>query len=121
VASHQNLPIYSPQRNCFSIALGVSRPLSAARAHLCCMDTATSHQPGIEAAAEDGLGPVFTTSQLAAHLGVSVQTLYDLRNQGRGPRGFRVGREMRFRLCEVHAWLQRMEEADADRHPGDDR
>lgn len=121
MAGHQKLPIYSARGSCLSGALGSSRPLSAARAHLFVMDTVTRHQPGIEASAGDGLGPVFTTSQLAAHLGVSVQTLYDLRNQGRGPRGFRVGRELRFRLCEVHAWLERMEEADADRHPADDR
>jgi predicted DNA-binding transcriptional regulator AlpA len=31
-------------------------------------------------------------SELAAGLGVSVQTIDDLRSQGRGPRGSRVGR-----------------------------
>ena len=46
-----------------------------------------------------------------------MQTLYDLRSQGRGPRGFRVGRELRFRVGEVEAWLCRLEEADAERHP----
>ena len=121
MASHQKLPIYSPRRVCLSAGLGASRAPSAAHVHLGVMDTVTHRQPDTEASAEDGLGPIFTTSQLAAHLGVSVQTLYDLRNQGRGPRGFRVGRELRFRLCEVHAWLERMEEADADRHPADDR
>ena len=50
-------------------------------------------------------------------LSVSVQTLYDLRSQGRGPRGFRLGRELRFRVSEVDAWLARLEEADARRHP----
>ena len=48
-------------------------------------------------------------SQLAAQLGVSVQTLYDLRSQGRRPRGFRVGRELRFRVSEIAAWLNQME------------
>lgn len=43
---------------------------------------------------ETGFGPVVTLSQLAAQLGVTVQALYDLRSQGRGPRGFRVGREL---------------------------
>ena len=62
-------------------------------------------------------GPSCTLSELAAHLGVSVQTLYDLRSQGRGPRGFRVGRELRFRVSEVDAWLAQMEDADAERHP----
>jgi excisionase family DNA binding protein len=56
-------------------------------------------------------------SQLASQLGVSVQTLYDLRSQGRGPRGFRVGRELRFRVSEVDSWLAQMEADDAERHP----
>jgi len=60
-------------------------------------------------------------SQLARQLGVSVQTLYDLRGQGRGPVGFRVGRELRFRVSEVEAWLLRLEKADAERHPEDRR
>jgi excisionase family DNA binding protein len=63
------------------------------------------------------LDTVLSLSELAARLRVSVQTLYDLRSQGRGPRGFRVGRELRFRASEIDAWLARMEEADAARHP----
>ena len=63
------------------------------------------------------LDTVLSLSELAAHCGVTVQTIYDLRSQGRGPRGFRVGRELRFRVSEIDAWLSRMEEADAARHP----
>jgi excisionase family DNA binding protein len=92
-----------------SARLGRSRPGAAGLAHLVCMKT-TTHP-------ETGLGPVLTLSQLAAQLGVSVQTLYDLRSQGRGPRGFRVGRELRFRVSEVDAWLAQMEADDAERHP----
>jgi predicted DNA-binding transcriptional regulator AlpA len=44
---------------------------------------------------------VLSLSELCAHLGVSVQTMYDLRSQGRGPRGFRVGRELRFRISDL--------------------
>ncbi|HET9501712.1 MAG TPA: helix-turn-helix domain-containing protein [Marmoricola sp.] len=66
---------------------------------------------------ETRLGPVLTLSQLATQLGVTAQTLYDLRSQGRGPRGFRVGRELRFRVSEVDAWLAQMEADDAERHP----
>jgi predicted DNA-binding transcriptional regulator AlpA len=46
-----------------------------------------------------------------------VQSLYDLRSQGRGPTGFRVGRQLRFRRSEVSAWLERMEAEDLERHP----
>ena len=57
-------------------------------------------------------------SELANRLhGLSVQTIYDLRSRGRGPRGFRVGRELRFRLSEVDAWLCRLGAADYERHP----
>jgi excisionase family DNA binding protein len=65
----------------------------------------------------DTLDAVLSLSELAARLRVSVQTIYDLRSQGRGPRGFRVGRELRFRTSEIDAWLARMEQADAARHP----
>ena len=55
---------------------------------------------------------VLTTSQLAAHLGVPSQTIHDLRHAGRGPRGFRVGRELRYRVSEVEQWLARLEDQD---------
>ena len=61
------------------------------------------------------LDPVLTLSQLATQLGVSVQTLYDLRCQGRGPRGFRVGRELRFRVSEIDAWIR--QNAETKYHP----
>jgi excisionase family DNA binding protein len=92
-----------------SARLGRSRPGAAGLAHLVCMKTTTL--------SETGLDSVVTLSQLAAQLGVRVQTLYDLRSQGRGPRGFRVGRELRFRVSEVDAWLEQLESDDAERHP----
>lgn len=65
------------------------------------------------------LGQVVTLSELCAHLHVPIQTLYDLRSQGRGPRGFRVGRELRFRAGEIEAWLASLEAEDARRHRPD--
>ena len=91
--------------------IGSSRPGSVGLAHLAVMDTHISTHDAIE--------PVLSLTELAAHLTVSAQTLYDLRSKGRGPRGFRVGRELRFRRSEVDAWLARMETSDAQRHdPG---
>lgn len=55
--------------------------------------------------------------ELASELHVTRQTLYDLRSQGRGPRGFRIGRCLRFRRSEIEAWLERLEREDAERHP----
>ena len=110
MATQQKLSRKSVRRPTPSARLGRSRPAAAGLAHLVCMKTTT--HPEITA-----LGPVLTLSQLAAQLGVSVQTLYDLRSQGRGPRGFRVGRELRFRVSEVDAWLAQLEADDAERHP----
>ena len=78
-----------------STALGLSR---TGASHLVCMET-TTHP-------KTTLGSVLTMSELASALGVTLQTLYDLRSQGRGPRGFRVGRELRFRVREGEAWLE---------------
>jgi excisionase family DNA binding protein len=59
---------------------------------------------------------VLSLSELCAQLQVSAQTIYDLRSQGRGPRGFRVGRELRFRISEIDDWLRRLESEDDRRH-----
>lgn len=98
-------------------ALAAARRRSGSLAHLCGMNTSlqsTDQSQHLFSAA------VLTISELAAYLGVPVQTLYDLRHHGRGPRGFRVGRELRFRITEIEAWLAAMEEADAVRHHAGD-
>jgi predicted DNA-binding transcriptional regulator AlpA len=109
VATQQKLSTKSVDWPASSARLGRSRHGAAGLAHLVCMKTSTH--------AATGLDPVVTLSQLASQLDVSVQTLYDLRSQGRGPRGFRVGRELRFRVREVDVWLAQMEADDAERHP----
>jgi predicted DNA-binding transcriptional regulator AlpA len=48
---------------------------------------------------------------------VSARTIYDLRNQGQGPRDFRVGRELCFRVSEIDVWLTRLESEDDRRNP----
>jgi predicted DNA-binding transcriptional regulator AlpA len=57
-----------------------------------------------------GLEPLVSTSQLAVYLGVAPQAIYDLRTAGRGPRAVKVGRELRYRISEVEAWLSSLEE-----------
>jgi excisionase family DNA binding protein len=59
-----------------------------------------------------GLEPVLTTSELAEYLGVHVQAIYDLRTDGRGPAGMRVGREIRYRVSDVIRWLDGIHEPD---------
>lgn len=86
------------------VRLVVPRGRSGLLAHLSGMSETSHPFPGLE--------PVLTTSELAAHLGVPVQTIHDLRHAHRGPRGFRVGRELRYRLSEVQAWVEGMEAHD---------
>src|SRR4051812_15115148 len=72
-----------------SIRLVVSPVLSAAPAHLRGM--------GHKASREGGLDRALSLSELAARLGVKPQAIYDLRSEGRGPAGFRIGSQLRFR------------------------
>ncbi|TFB97875.1 AlpA family transcriptional regulator [Cryobacterium sp. HLT2-28] len=59
-----------------------------------------------------GLEPVLTTSELAEYLGVHVQAIYDLRTDGRGPSGIRVGREIHYRVSDVRQWLDGLHEPE---------
>lgn len=92
-------------------SLGVPRRRQSAPAHLSDMDSDARFSPAADS--------VITLQELAQQLGVTVQTLYDLRSQGREPNGFRIGRQLRFRTAEVEAWLLRLEDQDRDRHRPD--
>ena len=59
-----------------------------------------------------GFEPVLTTSELAEHLGVQVQAIFDLRTNGRGPSGIRVGREIRSRVSDVLRWMNGLREPE---------
>ncbi|MFE5995213.1 helix-turn-helix domain-containing protein [Streptomyces sp. NPDC056453] len=53
-----------------------------------------------------------TPVDLADLLGVPVETVYQWRRKRTGPRGFRVGRHLRFDPEDIRAWVQsQMEEA----------
>ena len=43
--------------------------------------------------------------QLADYLKVPVATIYAWRHRGTGPRGFRVGRHLRYRESDIEKWL----------------
>ena len=47
------------------------------------------------------LGP----EEVAALLGVPLRTIYRWRSRHEGPRGYRVGRHVRYRLDDVELWL----------------
>ncbi len=96
--------------------LGVSRPCAVGLAHLLIMDATTTPSADPGRPQLQLIEQCLSLTELCAHLQVSVQTIYDLRSQGRGPRGFRVGRGLRFRISEIEAWLARMEQDDDQRH-----
>ena len=63
-----------------------------------------------------GLQVVLMISERAAHVGVLVQTIRDLRHARRGSHGFRVRREMRYRVSEVQRWVAAMEPQNQAAH-----
>jgi excisionase family DNA binding protein len=52
------------------------------------------------------LPELLSLRDLAAYLGVPPSSVYFWRSQGKGPRGFLVGKQLRFRVADVDAWLQ---------------
>ena len=44
--------------------------------------------------------------EFAAELGVPVRTIYGWRSKGIGPRGYRLGKHIRFRREDIEAWLE---------------
>lgn len=61
---------------------------------------------------------VFTPETLAAYFGVPLRTVYSWRSKGAGPRGFRVGKFVRYRLEDVEAWEQEQIEKEQAAHAG---
>ncbi len=64
----------------------------------------TTRQPG----EPDSTCPndeLLTMKEVAAAVRVPLATLRYWRHLGTGPRGFRVGRRVRYWRTEVHAWL----------------
>lgn len=54
---------------------------------------------------------LLSVEELADYLEVPVKTIYTWRHHNTGPRGFRVGKHLRFRWRDVQAWvIQRLEE-----------
>ncbi len=56
---------------------------------------------------------LWSTAELAEYLGVPVKTIHQWRYLQKGPRGFRVGRHLRFRPADVRAWEDEQLEASA--------
>ncbi len=48
---------------------------------------------------------LLSVDELADYLGVPSNTVYQWRKTGKGPRGYRIGKYVRFRPDEVDAWI----------------
>jgi len=47
---------------------------------------------------------LWTAADVAAYLGVPIKTVYTWRTRGRGPKGFRIGKHLRWRVSTVFEW-----------------
>jgi excisionase family DNA binding protein len=54
---------------------------------------------------DTALPVLLSVKQLADYLDIPVSTIYAWRTQGKGPRGFRVGKQVRYRTSDVGKWL----------------
>jgi excisionase family DNA binding protein len=52
------------------------------------------------------LNPLLSAQEVAEYLGVPVTTIYTWRHRSQGPPGLRVGRHLRYRRCDVEAWIE---------------
>lgn len=50
--------------------------------------------------------PLVSMQEVAAYLGVPLETVRHWRKHRTGPRGFLVGRYVKFRLSDVDRWLE---------------
>lgn len=48
---------------------------------------------------------LLSTEALAEYLDIPIQTIYQWRTKGAGPRGIKVGRHIRFRQTDINTWL----------------
>jgi excisionase family DNA binding protein len=55
---------------------------------------------------ELGLEPLIGVEELAAYLGVPIQTIYDWRCAGTAPRAFKFGKRLKFAVSDVAAWIE---------------
>ena len=52
-----------------------------------------------------GLEPLIGVEELSGYLDVPIKTLYEWHQAGNGPSAVRVGRRLRYLVCEVRSWL----------------
>lgn len=73
-------------------------------AHLASMKTSETTIGGLE--------PLMSIEDLSEYLDVPIRTLYDWCLAGRGPCAIHVGRQLRYFVSDVHAWLASQREQE---------
>ncbi len=58
-----------------------------------------------------GLERLMSPGEVARFLGLPLRTIYRWRSRGDGPRGYRIGRHVRYRYEDVELWLERHRDA----------
>lgn len=58
---------------------------------------------------------LLTPNDLAIYFDLPLSTIYGWRSKGVGPRGFRVGKVVRYRLADVEAWEQEQLDKENDK------
>lgn len=56
------------------------------------------------------MGRLWTVEDVSNFLGIPVGTLYQWRSKGYGPAGRRMGKYVRYRAQDVHAWVNQLDE-----------
>ena len=51
------------------------------------------------------LEPLIGVEELSEYLDVPIKTLYEWHQSGKGPSAVRVGRRLRYLVCDVRYWL----------------
>ncbi|MGF7239344.1 MAG: helix-turn-helix transcriptional regulator [Frankia sp.] len=64
-------------------------------------------------AVRDAPDQLWTVAELAAYLRVPTNTIYKWRHLGEGPKGFRIGRHVRFDPADVITWLESRREVSS--------
>lgn len=58
---------------------------------------------------------MISPTDLAQLLQIPVQTIYRWRYRGEGPRAYRIGRHVRYRMSDIEAWLDRQADGRLER------
>lgn len=58
--------------------------------------------------------PLVSMQDLADTFGVPLLTVRRWRKYGKGPKGYRIGKHVKFRMSEVEAWLQAQREDEGN-------